>query len=265
MDAYPVADYYPSSSPSKFKNRSDPNVPLNNAACLGNPAGEPRRTQGPLLLTRGTTSLAVGPVPHATSSGVYCISAPLFALIIFWSWLVARLSGLLFFPNIAIHLTLHDNCKLWAVSRSRTFCGRNVILDTAQHIDYRLTDVLFSADLDTTQRRNLFSGLKSLSVFGGSKTTKTDSSKEQHSHSSKNYTPFVTPTIACFPSPQSRNNLRPQKKKIQTKLSPNKKILGHKVSDPISKSLLPHHFSTYWLEDTFLGIALSLKYRSFHL
>lgn len=84
-DFYQSADYYPSSPPKTYKNRlSDPGViQTNNAACLGPSAGtatsgpscnetglQPRQPQGPLLL-RGNASLSVGPVPHATSSGVY--------------------------------------------------------------------------------------------------------------------------------------------------------------------------------------------------
>lgn len=82
-DYYQTGEFYQSSPPKTYKNRlSDPGViQSNNAACLGPSAGgtassgpQPndsgRRQQGPLLL-RGTTSLSVGPVPHATSSGVY--------------------------------------------------------------------------------------------------------------------------------------------------------------------------------------------------
>lgn len=84
-DFYQSVDYYPSSPPKTYKNRlSDPGViQTNNAACLGPSAGtatsgpscnetgpQPRQQQGPLLL-RGNASLSVGPVPHATSSGVY--------------------------------------------------------------------------------------------------------------------------------------------------------------------------------------------------
>jgi len=56
---------------------------------------------------------------------------------------------------------------------------------------------IFSEAMDTAQRRRIFSGLKSLSVFGGGKASKSDAAGDRHTNSQSNFFVKTLSLIFC--------------------------------------------------------------------